>query len=140
MSLNFVWNMTEENWRNLVSDHKLAKTENPSGNFSADADVYGNCSVGALKVDIQHTLDPDNCYAYANVYALGVDNGYGETESGVPYELLDGGPHVPIRCKSFETFRKNFERGFAEYIASNERKMQFAEMPLAVQNDSAVAT
>ena len=127
---NFVWNMTESQWNNLVADHKLAKSGETNPKYSKDADVYGNCCIGALRADIQHTLDPEDCYAFANIFALGVDDGYGETPSGTPYALLDGGPEVPMRAKSFETFKAAFEEHFTEYIEKNPHRVHLSTVPV----------
>ena len=127
--LNFAWNMTEKNWQNLISDHKLAAKDRGI-KFSEDADVYGSCLVGNLCADIQHTLVSVDCYAFANVFALGVDDGYGETPAGIPYALLDGGPRVPMECESFEEFKKAFVSSFEEYIAGHKDASALAEAPL----------
>ena len=55
--MEYTWHMTEENWKNLVADHRatVACKDGEQPRLSADADVYGNCCIGALRADIQHT-------------------------------------------------------------------------------------
>ena len=126
--LEFVWNMTEDNWKNLKHDHAIQKNND---NFSTDFDFYGNCYVGNLSADIQHTGDEDAWYVFVNVFALGIDDGYGETSEGkIPYSLLDCEFEAPMNCRTFETFKKTFEKNFKEVINSNEQYKKLANMPL----------
>lgn len=128
--MQFVWEMDESLYKNLMAVHNTTGTER----LSIKADVYGSCKTGSLCADFQHLPYEDNWYAYTNVYALGVDNGYGETESGIPYTLLnDGpadGPAVPMDTKSFEEFKAQFERNFEEYICASEYTKSLANQPL----------
>jgi len=124
--MQFVWNMSETQYKNLIADHNAKGSDQ----FSIDADIYGQCRIGTLCADIQHSLDEDNWYAFANVYALGVDEGYGETESGIPYTLLNDGPAVPMDAKSFDEFKAQFERNFEEHICASEYTKSLANQPL----------
>lgn len=131
--MNFVWDMTAKNWRNLMKDHKgFDNYDNYS--FSNDFEFYGNCYIGHLSADIQHTCDPsDNTswYAYVNIFGLGIDDGYGETTKGkIPYSLLNYGFKVPMNCKTFKEFKQIFEKNFEEAINSNKELKRLAEMPL----------
>lgn len=124
--MKFVWKMEQADWERLISNH--AKKDDK--NFSETNDLYGQCMVGHLCADIQHTLDHSAWYTYVNVFGLRIDEGYGETNSGIPYALLDDGPTVPISCNSLEEFKSEFEKIFEEYIEKNERAKQLAEMEL----------
>lgn len=101
MKLNFEWDMTEKDWKEYLRDHR---THNVNGKG-----VYGNCRFGKYDVDFQHTLDMSDWYPYANIFVLDKDTGYGETNSGRPYDYVNF-YHVPIKSRSFESFKRNFEK------------------------------
>jgi hypothetical protein len=128
--MNFVWNMTEKNWRNFLHDSKKKNI----GHFSEDCDYYGNCCIGNLCAEIMHTCDDSDetsWYSYTNIYALGIDDGYGYTrENETPYTLISDGFQVPANCKTFESFKATFEKRFEELIESNEKWKELANMPL----------
>lgn len=126
--MNFVWNMTEENWKNLKHDDAQKRYVN----ISKDMDFYGNCYVGHLSADIQHTGDEHAWYAFVNVFGLGIDDGYGETNKGkIPYSLLDDSEfEVPMDCNTFDDFKMEFEKNFTDAINSNEQMKELASMPL----------
>ena len=126
--MKFVWDMDEENWENMMSDHFMTKAK--VDRISDTAEIYGYCFVGSLRADILHTLDPDDCYAYSDVYALGIDDGYDVTYRGTPYSLLPSGPKVSTRCKSFEKFKESFEWYFRHFIKDDSDLLALAEMPL----------
>lgn len=132
--MNFVWNMNEKNWQNLKKDH----TNRLSMNMSKDFDFYGDCCIGNLCAEILHTgddSDKSSWYAFTNIYALGIDDGYGETlEGNIPYALLHGSFKVPINCKTFDGFKRVFEKRFEEFINSNEQYKELANMPLGNWN------
>ena len=110
--LNFVWNMTEENWKNMLLDHKNGR----NGKLSKDANTYGSVCVGHVKVDFVHTLCKGDWYCFTNVFVHGIDTGYSRTSDGKPYCLLNESPKVPIRCKTFDSFKKTFEKMLLEFI------------------------
>lgn len=132
--MNFTWNMTEQNWSNLRKDHKKKRNTN----MSDDYDFYGNCCIGNLCAEIVHTgddSDETSWYSYTNIYALGIDDGYGETTDGkIPYSLLNDGFKIPIKCRTFESFKKAFEQSFEELINSKEQYKELANMPLGNWN------
>ena len=109
--MNFTWKMTEQDYKRLLKDN--AKK---SGAAAIRDDVYGQCMVGGLCADIQHTLDCSDWYAFANVFQLGKDTGYGTTDDGTPYDLVDDGPAVPLDAASFDEFKAEFEKNFAAFI------------------------
>lgn len=121
--MKFKWAMSEEDWKCLILDNK--QKYNPD--FNICDDVYGNCYIGDLCADIQHTCDPDAWYAFVNLFVLGIDTGYGETENGIPYSLWDDSPSVPIRSKTFESFKKNFEKNFEKFICKNEKLLKLSQ-------------
>ena len=122
--MEFRWNMTEEDWKRLINHNALRKDSNVT--FPTN-DVYGNCYIGALCADIQHTLDIDDWYPFVNLFVLGIDDGYGELEDGTPYSLWNGSPRVPIRSKTFESFKKNFENIFEEFIRNDEKLLEYSK-------------
>ena len=134
MAMEFIWNMIEENWKNLKHDNEKKNFDN----LSKDYDFYGNCCIGNLCAEIMHTCDDSDktsWYSYSNVYALGIDDGYGETVNGkIPYSLLHDSFKVPINCKSFESFKKEFEKRFTEMINEKEQYKELANMPLGDWN------
>ena len=106
-----IWRMNENNWRNYVNDNNSKGKEK----FSSDADMYGAVVVGNIRAEFHHTLDNSDWYAFVNVFALGVDDGYGE-EDGTPYALLSDAPRVPINANTFEEFKTAFEKDLEAYI------------------------
>lgn len=111
--MNFVWEMTEKQWEQLKHDHK--KTGKPNKH----AGYYGDCCIGSLKADIQHTLDTADWYPFSNIFAYGIDSKYVTTSDGTPYSLLNNSPAIPMKSKSFQAFKKNFENNFTNYIKDN---------------------
>lgn len=141
MAMEFVWGMTEKNWRNFKHDHELKNFRGDGSghcDFSEDYDWYGNCCVGNLCAEILHTCDDSDetsWYSYANIFALGIDDGYGETNEGkIPYALLRNSFKVPIGCKTFESFKKEFEKRFTKMINEKEQYKKLANMPLGNWN------
>lgn len=122
---NFIWNMTEEDWKRLMLDN----TKKDNKDCKIDNHCYGQCFIGTLCSDILHTLDNTDWYAYANVFVLGVDDGYGTTKSGIPYTMLDDGPIVPMHCNSFEEFKTKFEESFKSYIQKTTCCKEYAAAP-----------
>lgn len=126
---DFVWEMTENQWTNLVSDYKQRFANLLQ--FSPDFDYYGCCKIGHLCADIQLTGDPDDWYAFVNIFGLGIDVGYGETACNkIPYALMNEGASVPIRSKSFEAFKRNFEQNFLNAINDSKLLTKLASQPL----------
>ena len=113
--MEFIWGMTEKNWENLVNDHKKHNVEN----MSSDFDFYGNCCIGNLCAEVVHTgdeSDETSWYSYTNIYALGIDDGYGETDNGIPYSLLHDSFKIPIEAETFEKFKEIFESRFENLV------------------------
>lgn len=115
MSYNFTWRMTEKEWRDLLMDDATIRSRSHA-ELSETADVYGNVYVGALCADIQHTLDPGACYAFANVFVQRPDATEATTRTGKPYDLTDADPHIPMEATTFEDFQRQFEDNFTKEI------------------------
>ena len=132
--MNFTWNMTENNWRNLVNDHK----KHTFDSLSDDYDFYGNCCIGNICAEIMHTgddSDDTSWYSFTNIYALGINDGYGETvKRKMPYALLNDSFKIPVECSTFERFKAEFEKRFMEMINSKEQYTKLANMPLGDWN------
>ena len=117
--------MTKSEWERMYKEHK-EKIDNCNN-------VYGNVYVGKLCVDFCHTKDEDAWYLYSNTFEMGKDTGYGETSKGIPYSLLDCDIRIPIRCKTFDSFKKDVEHNIKEMIVENHLEEQ-ANAPLADWN------
>ncbi len=113
------WDMTEKDYQNYKNDHKT-RNENGEG-------MYGCCRIGKLKVDFQHTLDKDSWYPYGLVFCLDRNDGYGDVD-GRPYALLDGGPDINFRPKTFESFKKMIESSLLKYIEDNKISEAYAPL------------
>jgi hypothetical protein len=125
--MKFEWNMTKERWSDLVKDHA-------DKNRKVSDNVYGQVRIGNLSADILHTADKDDWYPFAYVFALGKDDDYATTESGVPYALLDDSPEVPIEAETFEEFREKFEKNFEDFINEAQETRTLANAPLGNWN------
>lgn len=55
------------------------------------SDFFGNIYCGALDYDIVlYECDEDGWFVCADAFLLGKDTGYGDSESGIPYDGGDG--------------------------------------------------
>lgn len=107
--MKITWSMTKEQWQNFLSDHKSRETNTPLSKTGEIGDIYGSVAVGKLSIELLHTLDPDDWYAFTNVYCLDRDTGYGCTEDNRPYDYLDDiDIKIPFECKTFEDFKEEF--------------------------------
>lgn len=118
--MKFIWEMTEENWKNMMHDM------NASGNdeLSKDYDFYGQMYVGDYCVEfIIADGSEDGYYAFTNIYQLFIDNGYGylmtnnkyTTTNKTPYDLISGYIDVP-KANDFKEFKKLCEKEFISEI------------------------
>ena len=94
--MNFRWDMTEEDWKRLKDVHK---------NKIVDDGCFGICYVGGLCCNIQHAQDKDNWYVFANLFLVKEGATYGELRDGTGYLCYHDSPGVPIRCRSFTSFK-----------------------------------
>ncbi len=106
--MNFVWTMDENEWKRLKDVHKLRQLE-------VD-DCFGNCYVGGVCCDFQHTMDLDAWYGFTSLFYVNEGSSYGELKDGTNYDLHYESPELPIECETFESFKKTFEKLFEEYI------------------------
>lgn len=131
--IRLVWEMTEKQFDDFKKDSSC-KRGHRSGPWSESADYYGSVKIGDVCIDLQHTLDASDWYAFANVFILGIDDGYGYTDNGTPYTLLDVCPEVPIRCKTFTSFKSKFGTNIIKMLNENPELKQYAYKPTANWN------
>ena len=115
MSKQIKWHMSEKEFHEL-RDIDLKHRNDSTMSLN---DVVVAFEMGKLWVEIEHTLDPNNWLAYPNVYALGIDDGYGETRIGkIPYALTDIDFHVrsALANQSFEDFKRSCEQLLEEAL------------------------
>ena len=107
--MKFKWNMTEAEWKRMIDEHinRIDNSEN----------CYGSVYVGKLCIEFIHTKDESDWDLYTNVYEIGKDTGYGYTnKNNIPYDLTDAGLTVPIRCKTFESFKEKVEEKIKKMV------------------------
>ncbi len=113
--MEFIWNMTEENWKNLMHDME----ERDYNKLSSDFDYYGRAIVGDYCIEFIVLNDDDyevRKNGWTNVYQLYVDDGYGE-QDGIPYSLIDAYIDIP-KANNFEEFKEICEQEVVENIGS----------------------
>lgn len=123
--MEFVWDMTEDGWRGLVAG-------------AHSADYCGNCRIGYLCVEfinpgyiIADNTEVEALHPFVNIYALGIDDGYGETRVGkTPYALLDDDIAVPTECETFSEFKQKVESRLTEKILNKKSLTELANKPL----------
>ncbi len=107
----FKWNMTEKQFGRMKDT--LAK------NCFDTKNVYGHCLIGKYDIELvfeqQAEIEPK---ILLNFYHLGVDSGYGYTESGQPYDYEDGTSisYESIKDLSFEDFKKKTETEIIKFF------------------------
>ena len=127
---SFVWHMTEENWKNLLHDHSLKTANDRMTKASEDFTAYGSVEYYPYQIDITHLDDPDNWVALLAPYKYVVAEcdwtGYGSYEDAPEgyqmWNALDWNDSLgscPIRCATFESFKKAVEKRFLAYISSH---------------------
>jgi len=120
--MEFVWNMKEKEWKRMINEHV--------NHIDSCHNCYGNLYIGKLCIDFAHTKDMDAWYLYTSVFELGKDTGYGYTVDGnIPYDLLDAYIEIPVRCKTFDSFKKSVEDKVEKMIKEYGLQEQ-AEAPL----------
>ena len=118
--MKFEWDMTEKEWNRYKKDCHLKE-------WISD-DYYGKVLVGNLSIEFQIT---DENKPFTNWFCLYKDSGYGYTESGIPYDLLDDYFLVPIKCKSFDNFKEICEKRICKLITASEQLLNEANQPIA---------
>lgn len=121
--MNFKWNMTEEEWHRYKDDC--------SSKEQASDDFYGSVLVGNLCVEfVSEPYSSNKLLPFTNWYCLYKDSGYGYTNSGTPYDLLDVTFSAPISCDTFDSFKKRCE-DMIRGIVESENLLVEANQPIA---------
>lgn len=120
--MNFRWDMTEEDWKRLKDVHK---------NKIVDDGCCGSCYVGGLCCNIQHAQDKDNWYVFANFFLVKEGATYGELRDGTGYLCYHDFSGVPIRCRSFTSFKSKFEKYFENFVIKCEELKVFVDMDVS---------
>lgn len=110
--MEFIWRMTEADWKRLKDTTKKRKYDSNN--------VFGECYVGGVCCDFVHTMDVSDWYAFINLFFVNEDSAYGELDDGTKYDLYDDSPEIPIKCRTFASFKKNFEKKFERFINEHE--------------------
>jgi hypothetical protein len=118
--MEFIWDMTEENWNNLMHDINTKYFDE----LSDDYDFYGQMYIGDYCIEFITTdvgideFGRDKFMSFTNIYQLFVDDGYGEDKNGNPYTLTDLYIDVP-ETDTFEEFKNLCERRFTAGISTS---------------------
>lgn len=111
--MEFIWNMTEKNWKNLMHDANV----NNYDKLSKDYNFYGQLYIGDYCIEfVADDAGKDGILMFTNIYQLYVDDGYGE-QDGIPYSLIDAYIDIP-KANNFEEFKKICEQEVVENIGS----------------------
>lgn len=110
--MDFIWTMNENEWKRLKDIQKSKKYDLN--------DYFGSCYVGGICCDFQHTMDPGDWYAFVNLFYVKDNTTYGKLKDGTKYDLHYGSPVLPIKCETFESFKKRFEKLFEKYINEHD--------------------
>ena len=78
--MKFEWDMTEDDWKAMKNLQNDRDKDNA-------LDWFGNCHVGGICCDFQHTLDSSAWYAYTNMFYAKENSGYGKLKDGTTYDL-----------------------------------------------------
>lgn len=111
--------MSEKDW--IRYKRYFTKKSRKDFNLKDAFNAFGQCRIGGICCDFSHTMDCDNWYAYTNLFYVMDTSNYGALKDGKKYDLYNGSPKVPLRCKTFESFKKTFERYFTEFIYSDAK-------------------
>lgn len=117
--MNFTWTMDETEWKRLKDTQRLKKYDTN--------DYFGSCYVGGICCDFQHTMDDSSWYAFVNLFYVEENSTYGKLEEGTRYDIHYGSPILPIRCVTFKTFKKKFEKLFEDYINNHDELKNLVE-------------
>lgn len=121
--MEFIWTMDRNEWKRLKDTQKFKKYD--------VNDYFGSCYIGGVCCDFQHTMDDSAWYAFANLFYTEEDSNYGKLKDGTKYELHYGSPMLPIRCMTFKTFKKRFEKIFEKYINEHDELKRLVERETA---------
>ncbi len=128
--MEFIWKMTEENWKNMMHDANV----NDCDELSDDYNFYGQMFVGDYCVEfLVEDFEEDGFLIFTNFYQLYINNGYGITPDGIPYELIDDYFKIP-KTNNFIDFKyqceKEFLKGIGNYIEEKyaDKKCEWWQM------------
>ena len=111
--MEFIWKMTEENWKNMMHDINV----NDYRELSNDYNFYGQLYIGDYCIEfVADDAGKDGILMFTNIYQLYVDDGY-EEQDGIPYSLIDAYIDIP-KANNFEEFKKICEQEVVENIGS----------------------
>lgn len=103
--------MEKEDWERLREDAEKNDFE--------DIDFYGNVIIGGVCAslymgEVSKKGKPDR---FSWMFIKGFDDGYGETEDGMPYALADGNcfDDFPLECETFEEYKEKLSENFLRY-------------------------
>lgn len=129
------WDVSQNEFDRLKAlDALVNANEETRENAWTSDDYFGSAYVGKLCLEFTHTEDPSNWYAYCNVYALGIGDGYGFTEKGgIPYALTDLN-HIHVRSAlhhdTLEEFQKDIEQQLWDALKHYPDIEKLAQQPL----------
>jgi len=113
--MEFIWKMTEENWKNMKHDMNI----NNYNNWSKDYDFYGQMFVGDYCIEFK-VVEGD---AFTEIYQLFIDNNYAYEMTGNRYTTIDGTPYDLVsaqidipKADNFEGFKILCEKDFISKI------------------------
>lgn len=75
--------------------------------------------------------DKDNWYVFANLFLVKEGATYGELRDGTGYLCYHDSPGVPIRCRSFTSFKSKFEKYFENFVIKCEELKVFVDMDVS---------
>lgn len=110
--MNFTWDMSESEYNRMMDEYRNKKDNSNN--------VYGQVFVGGVCCDFVNTMDTDDWYLYTNLFYINPNSGYGELPDGTKYDLYNGSPRIPLRCKTFASFKARFEKEFEKFIDEHE--------------------
>lgn len=111
--MQFTWNMSEQEWKNYVSDCERLKHGETDGFSQSYIDgLHGECVVGLLHAHIVVDSRPEQ---FSEIY---IDESEGR-DPDEDLKWLDWGPVPDETAYFFESFKKKFEKDFEEHIRKN---------------------
>lgn len=112
--MEFIWVMTEDNWKNMLHDTRTSIYDDLSINYN----FYGQMYCGDYCVEfVADDAGSDGIINFTNIYQLFIDDGYGIEKNGNPYSLIDSYIDIPI-ANTFEEFKELCEIEFTDGIGT----------------------
>lgn len=130
LKAKFVWDLTEEDWKEYSVRIRKEAEYNPDGAVNT-AGVVGCCRTGDLCFDLRAwgQMTEGAALGY-ELYVGGVDNNYGCSLEGRPYDLVEEYEEFPISVldMELEEFKKLAEKEFAEFIVDVAPRYKYADL------------